>query len=168
SYMSQPVSVVAVEIARNVLADRSFKRREAGIISGATQSLDARLGEVLILSADRPRHIDVFDIRRLTQRLEHGTDHIAETLRLSGADVENTIDACCLQQPPQYGNRIVYIDEVAALVTIGDSITVRLEQLHRLARLCQIKDFGKNACHVPLVIFVRAIDVGKLQPDTVR
>src|SRR4029078_3099500 len=104
---------------------------------------------------------------RLTQRLEHGTDPIAETLRLSGADVENTIDACCLQQPPQDGNRIVYINEVAALVPIGDSLTVRLEQLHRLARLCQVQDFGKNACHVPLVIFVRAIDVEKLQPDPV-
>src|SRR6187549_907098 len=120
--MALPVAVVTVEIAGDVLADGRFERRKTGIISGATQSLDARLGEILILSADRRRHIDVFDIRRLTQRLEHGTDHVAETLRLSGADVENAIDACCLHQPPQDGNRIVYINEVAALVTIGDAI----------------------------------------------
>src|SRR4029078_1551707 len=112
SYMALPVSVVAVEIARDVLADRSFKRREAGIVAGTAQPLDPRLGEVLILSADRRRHIDVFDIRRLTQRLEHGTDHIAETLRLSGADIAHASDACSLQQPPQDGNRIVYINEV--------------------------------------------------------
>src|SRR5512144_660506 len=120
SYMTLPVAVVTVEIAGDVLADGRLERRKTGIISGAAQTLDPRLGEVLILSADRRRHIDVFDIRRLTERLEHGTDHVAETLRLSGADIENAIDACCLKQTTQDGNRIVYINEVAALVTIGD------------------------------------------------
>ena len=65
--MALPIAVVAVEITGDVLADGSLERRKSGIVTGAAQPLDPRLGEVLILSADRLRHIDVFDIRRLTQ-----------------------------------------------------------------------------------------------------
>ena len=57
---------------------------------------------------------------------------------------------------------------VKAVVAIGDAVTVRLEQLYRLARLRQLKDFGKHARHVPFVIFVRPIDVEKFQPDPMR
>ena len=118
--MALPVAVVTVEITGDVLADGGLKRRKARIIAGAPQALDPRLSEILILATDRLRHLDVFDVRRPTHRLEHGADHVAETLGLSGADVENTVDARCFQQPPQDGNRIIYVDEIAALITVGD------------------------------------------------
>src|SRR5512143_2633252 len=124
SYIELPVAVFAIEIAGDILPDGSLERCETCIISGAPQPFDARLGEILVLSADRLGHIDILDIRGHAERLEHGADHIAETLCLSGADIEDAIDAGCFQQPAQNGNGVVHVDKIAPLIAVGDSLTM--------------------------------------------
>src|SRR5665647_61156 len=49
-------------------------------------------GDILVLAADRVRHLDIFDIGRPPERLEHGADHVAEAFGFAGADIENAAD----------------------------------------------------------------------------
>src|SRR5262249_14684789 len=71
SYIALPITVVAVEIARDVLVDRRLERHEAGVVTRTLKALDARFGEILVLAADRLGHIDIFNFRRQMKRLEH-------------------------------------------------------------------------------------------------
>src|SRR5665811_1974714 len=64
------ISVFAVEIAGDILANGRLARGEAGVIAGAAQVLDGALREILVLAADRVRHLDIFDIGRPPERLE--------------------------------------------------------------------------------------------------
>src|SRR5215467_11620107 len=101
SYIVLPVAVVAIQIARDVLAHGSSKRLESSVVSHASQLFDARFCEVLILAADGLRHVNIFDIHRPAKRVEHRTDHVTETFGPAGPDIENAIDPCCSQQPAQ-------------------------------------------------------------------
>src|ERR1700688_3377801 len=107
SNMALPIAVGEVEITADVLTDRRLKRREAGIIAGAAQVLDTALGEVLILAADRVRHLDIFDIGRPAERLEHGADHVAKAFGLAGADIKDATDRGRVEQPAQHRNGVV-------------------------------------------------------------
>src|SRR5262245_52454522 len=102
SYIALPIAVVAAEIAGDVLVHGRLERHEARVIAGPPQALDTRLGEILILSADCFRHVDIFNIHGPTQRLEHGADHITKAFRLAGADVEDAVYPRGLQKPAQY------------------------------------------------------------------
>src|SRR5690242_7344404 len=82
SYMALPVPVLRVEIARNVTANRGRKRRELAVEARAAQVIRRRLREILVLPADRFRHVDIFDVRRTFHRGEHRRDHLAEAFRL--------------------------------------------------------------------------------------
>src|SRR5262245_36868021 len=132
SYIALPITVVAVEIARDVLVDRRFKRHKAGVITRTSQALDARLGEVLILAADRLGHIDIFNICRQMKRLEHCADYVAKAFCLASADVEDAVYPRCLKKPAKHRNRVVDVNEVAPLISVGDARTMRFEQTDRL------------------------------------
>ena len=75
------IAVGRVEIAVDVACHRVLERCEAGVIASEAQVFDARLREILILPADRIRHLDIFDIGRAPKCLEHGDDHVAEAFR---------------------------------------------------------------------------------------
>src|ERR1019366_7633120 len=89
---SLPIAIGAIEIVGDIVADSALERREAGVIAGAAQVLDGALREILILAADRVRHLDIFDIGRPPESLEHGVDHVAEAFGFAGADIENAAD----------------------------------------------------------------------------
>src|SRR4249920_4119451 len=127
SYMALAVTVFTVEITGNILIHGSVERQEAGIIARMAQAIDTRLREVLILRADRFGHVNIFDIFRQAQRLEHGVDHVAEAFCFAGTHVEDAIYARCLQQPAQDRNCIVHINKIAALIAIRNTFTVRFE-----------------------------------------
>src|SRR5262245_4213612 len=91
SYIALPITVVAAEIAGDVLAHGRLERRETGVIAGSPQAFDARLGIVLILSADGVRHVDIFNIHGPPKHPEHGADHVTETLRLARTDIEDAV-----------------------------------------------------------------------------
>ena len=61
------VPVRAVEIAGDVFADGVLERREAGVIARPAQILDIALREILVLAADRLRHVDIVDVGRAAQ-----------------------------------------------------------------------------------------------------
>ena len=73
-----------------------------------------------------------------------------------------------LLQFAHHRDRVVDIDEVAALVAVGDTGFVRFEQFDRLAGLRTFEHLGENAGHVTLVVLVRAIDVEELEADPAR
>src|SRR6185312_8122195 len=106
SNMPSPVTIGAVEIAGYVGCNRLLERREAGVIACPPQILDRALREILVLTADRIRHLDVFDIGRFPERLEHRRDHVAEAFRLAGADVEDAADRRRAEQPAHNRNRV--------------------------------------------------------------
>src|SRR6476646_3538173 len=124
SYIALPITVVAVEIAGDVLVYGGFERHETGVIARAAQTFDARLGEVLILPADCLRHVDKFDVHRLAKSLEHGANHVAEAFGLTGTDIEDAVYPRCLEQPAQDGDGVIHVNEVSALIAIGNTFTV--------------------------------------------
>ena len=73
-----------------------------------------------------------------------------------------------IEQPAQHRDGVVDIDEIAALVAVGDAVAVRLEQPDRLAGLGVVEHLGQHARHVTLVIFVRAVDVEEFQARPMR
>src|SRR5262249_21395551 len=165
SYIALPITIVAIEIARDVLAYGNFKRRETSVVAHAPQSFDAGFGEVLVLAANGLRHVNIFDIHRPAKRIEHRTDHVAETFSSASSDVENAIYSTCAQQPSQNRNGVIDIDEISALLAIGNTLTMRFEQTHRPARPCDIENLGQDTGHVALVIFVWPVDIEKLQAN---
>ena len=88
--------------------------------------------------------------------------------RLAGGDVENAVDRGGVEQPAQHGDGVVDIDEIAALVAVGDACFVRFEQFDGFAGFGHVAHFGQHAHHLPLMIFVRAIDVEELQSRPMR
>src|SRR4030081_2850438 len=89
SYMALPISVFAVEIAGDVLADCRLDRGEAGVVAHAEQMFDLCFGEILVLVPNCLGHVDIFNIGRPAKRLEHGADHVAKALRMAGAHIED-------------------------------------------------------------------------------
>src|SRR6516165_12190971 len=85
---TSPIAIGLVEEGIDIFRNRLFQRGEAAVVAGAAQIFDAGLGEILILVADRRRHVDIFDVRRAAERGEHGNDQITKAARRSGADVE--------------------------------------------------------------------------------
>ena len=63
---------------------------------------------------------------------------------------------------------IVDIDEIAALVAVGDAVAVRLEQLHGAARLDVVEAPRQHAHHRALVIFIGAEHVEEFQARPLR
>src|SRR6185437_10091313 len=88
-----------VEKVPDVGSNRIFQRREAAIIPGAPQPIDLALGEVLVAVANRYGHLDIFDIRRRSERGIGRQHQILEAARLAGADVEETADRWRRQKP---------------------------------------------------------------------
>jgi len=58
-----PITIGAIQIAGHVLFDPVFQSSEIGVKAGAAQIFGLGLGKILISSADRLRHFDVFDVR---------------------------------------------------------------------------------------------------------
>src|SRR5712692_1237160 len=83
-----PVAIRAVEVPCHIMAHRVRERGEGGAVARAPQILGRALREILIAVADLGRHVDIFDVRRPSQRGEHGEDQLAEARRPAGADVE--------------------------------------------------------------------------------
>src|SRR4029079_8311585 len=165
SYIALPVPVVEIEIAGDVSIHGGLEWHEIGVIACATQSFGARFGEVLVLPNDCLRHVNIFDVHRPAKRVEHGANHVAEAFGLAGSDVENAVYPRCVQQPAQNGNGVININEITALVAIGNTLTTRFEQTDRLACPGKIENLGQNTGHVAFVILVRSIDIEKLEAD---
>src|SRR6185312_13082100 len=86
SNMASVITIAGVEVTVHIARNCFVERREAGVISRATQIIDPCLREILILAADRLRHFNIFDIGRHPKRLEHGGNHVAEAFRPASAD----------------------------------------------------------------------------------
>src|SRR4249919_1114762 len=121
SYIALSIPVVAVKITGDVPVDGSFERHEAGVVTGPSQALNARLSEILILAADRLGHIDIFNIRRQMKRLEHSADHVSKTFGLARPDIENAVCRRCLKKPTQHRNGIVDVNKVTPLISVGNA-----------------------------------------------
>ena len=59
-----------------------------------------------------------------------------------------------VEQPAHHGDGVVDIDEIAPLLAVGDTVAVRLEQMHGLPRLGVVETLGDEAHHLALVVFV--------------
>src|SRR3974390_602848 len=128
SYIMLPITVFPVEIATDIPIDGHLQRHKASVIAGLLQSFDSRLGKVLVLPADGFGHLDIVDIGRSTKRFEHRRNHVAETLRFPGPHVENSIVCPRLEHPAQHGYGIVDENEIAPLLSVGNTFTIRFEE----------------------------------------
>src|SRR3979490_2008327 len=63
-FLVSPVAVGGVEIRGDVTLDRVRQRREARVIARAAKIFDRGFREILVIVADRRRHLDVFDVGR--------------------------------------------------------------------------------------------------------
>src|SRR5499426_4829737 len=82
------VAVGLVQEQLDVPAHPFLERSEVGVVACPAQVFDLGLGEILVLIADRRRHVDIFDLRRAVERLEQRGDQVTEAARPAGADIE--------------------------------------------------------------------------------
>src|SRR5262249_36102937 len=148
SYIALPIAVVAIEVAGDVLSHGCSKRHEAGVVARVSQSFHSRFGKILILPADSLRHVHIFDFHGQTKRIEHGSDHVAETFGLASSDIENAVYPCCVEKPAHNGNGIVDVDKIAALLAVGNALAVRLEQTHSLTGFGDIENLAQDPRHM--------------------
>src|SRR3981189_305061 len=132
--MPSPVSVGLVQ-ERDIPIHPLLERGEVGVVACLAQVFDLRLGEILVLIADRRRDVDISDVRRAPECAEHGRDQVAEASRLTGADVEDARHRGRVEEPAQDRDRVIDIDEVALLLAVADAVAVGLEQAHLFAVL---------------------------------
>src|SRR5216684_1805303 len=117
-------AVGAVEETLDVHSDGLFQRGEAAIVAGALQPIDLTLGEILVAAANRLRHVDILDIGSRAERGIGGNHHILEAARGAGADIEETTDRRDRKQPHHHPRHVVDIDEIAALIAVGDAFAM--------------------------------------------
>src|SRR5437868_4007696 len=122
-------AIGAIEETLYVKINGIFKCRETAIVACTAQPIDLALREILVAAADLLGHVDILDVRRSTQRAERGQHHVLEAARRAGSDVEQAGYFRRRQQPHHHAHDVVDIDEVAALVAVGDALAVRPEQL---------------------------------------
>src|SRR5262252_6221867 len=134
-----PIPVGLVEEERDIAIHSLLERGEAGVVACPAQIFDLGLREILILAADRRRHVDVFDSRLSAKRAEHGGDEITEAARLAGSNVEDPRHRRRIKEPAHYRDRIIDVDEVALLRTISDAVAMGFEQTHALSGLRLVK-----------------------------
>src|SRR5947208_12675590 len=84
--LPSPIPVRLVEEERDIAIHPLLERGEAGVVACPAQIFDLGLREILILAADRRRHVDIFDSRLSAKRAEHGGDEITEAARLAGSE----------------------------------------------------------------------------------
>src|SRR5215470_3056808 len=113
---ASPVPVGLIQERRDVLCHTLLERGEAGVVPCPAQVFDLCLREILVLVADRWRHVDIFDVRRVAECSEHGGDQGAEALRLAGAYIEDSRHRRRLEHPSYHCDCVVHVDEVALLL----------------------------------------------------
>jgi hypothetical protein len=106
--------------------------------------------KVLVAAADRFGHVDIFDVRPGAERGIGRQHQILEAARLAGADIEDAADRRRCQQPHHHPHDVVDIDEIAALIAVGDALAMRLEQLHGRPALMSSKRRASTLIIVPL------------------
>src|SRR4051812_49042404 len=70
-----PISVGLVQ-ERDIPIHPLLERDEVGVVACLAQVFDLRLSEILILMADRRRHVDIFDVRRAAECAKHRGDQV--------------------------------------------------------------------------------------------
>src|SRR6476660_2497919 len=144
--MPSPISVGLVQ-ERDIPIHPLLQRGEVGVVACFAQVFDLGLGEILVLIADRRRHVDIFDVRRVAERTEHGGDQITEAARLAGAYIEDARHRRRIEQPTHDRDRVIHIDEVAFLLAVADAVAMRLEQMYRFAGLRVLEALADQARH---------------------
>ncbi|MEY9504957.1 hypothetical protein ABIE87_004515 [Bradyrhizobium diazoefficiens] len=122
----------------------------------------------MIAVADLFGHVDIFDVGPRPERRIGSQHQILEAARLAGADVEQPGHRGRCQQPHDDAHDVVDIDEIAALVAVGNAFAMRLEQLHDAARLDVVEAPRQHAHHRALVVLVGAEHVEEFQAHTLR
>src|SRR6266540_3178389 len=105
------VPVRLIQEQGNIPVHPLLERGEAAVVACPAQIFDLGFGEILILLADRRRHIDVFDLRLSPERAEHGGDQIAKATRPARADIEDARNRRRVEEPAHDRDRIIDIDE---------------------------------------------------------
>ena len=116
------ISVCTVEEITDVAPNSVTKRSEFRIVSCPTEIRYVTLSEILIGIANLERHIDVFDVWRPTESIEHCNDHFAKATSLTGTNIVDPTTIRLLEKKADNRNDVVYVDKVAALVSISDTI----------------------------------------------
>src|ERR1700730_10605472 len=83
------IDVVSHQVLPDVVSHAVFQTVERAGVAGVLQLGHLRLGKVLIICADRFRHIDEFDVYALIQRGTDGPHEIDEGTRETGSQVED-------------------------------------------------------------------------------
>src|SRR6185312_17036452 len=113
------IGIAPGQVLLNVVRDTLLEGGERLAIAGGAQSLDARLGEVLIFLHQLQGHVDELDARRAVRSAEQRVRQIEPAARHPGPDVEQTADSGIRQQPRNDGHTILDVDEVTDLAAVG-------------------------------------------------
>ena len=113
------------EIIHNVIAHGIFERSDRLIVAGGEQLAYVSLRKILILVANRFRHVDVFDARLAAQRGENGASQIIPRARHSRTDIENAVRRGICSQVQRHGHGVLDVKKIAPLLAVpifaGDS-----------------------------------------------
>ena len=122
------------------------------------------LREVLILTAQCRRHVNIANTGWAPQRGTHSQDHIVKGPRAPGAAVEETTDVGVLPQPEEMGDAIRDADKIALLATIRVRC-VRGPKQHDLTGSDDlVVGLPDHARHTALVGFAWPIDIKNFKP----
>src|SRR5262249_14881902 len=110
------IPVGLVEKERDIASHSLLEWGEVGVVACPAQVFDLGLREILILAADRRRHVDVFDSRLPAERAERGGDEITKAARLAGSDVEDPPPRRWIKEPADHRDRARAIAESGLLL----------------------------------------------------
>ena len=119
--MRSTIAIRAAQVPRDIARNRVLQRHEACIVAGTAQIFDLGLREILILIADKRRHVDIFDVGGLTERTKHRDDQIAEPQDL-GRLLKAAEDADGLIYDPASGKVLVVCGDAGVMIPISPDV----------------------------------------------
>jgi len=126
------------------------------------------LRKVLILTAQRYRHVNIADTERAPQRGTHGQDYIVKGAHTPCPAVEQTTHVRVLPQPEEMADAIRDTDKIALLATIRVRC-IRGPKQHDLTGSDKlVVGLPDHTRHTTLVGFTWSVNIKKLQASPTR